>query len=84
MPAKDLKEAIELLHYWQYGDYPDNFTSLLFTMMQKADLGNLAALKKGFPLEFEAWGAWMHAPSSEQFFAQHGLPDHRREEGSSS
>jgi hypothetical protein len=40
------------------GGSEDSFTGLLIVLMQKADPGNLARIRKGFPGEVQAWEIW--------------------------
>jgi hypothetical protein len=42
---------------------PTSFTGLLLTLITKADPGNRARLREGFPRQVAAWEAWCeHAP----------------------
>lgn len=36
-----------------------NFTAMLFRLIQKADMGNKARLKKSFPAEVDLYDWWM-------------------------
>jgi hypothetical protein len=82
MAAQDLKEAVEDLYYWQFGTAmgtADNFSSLLFTMMQKADAGNIVRLAIAFPHEFRAFREWQRAEDPAVFFDSFGVRhDHRK------
>jgi hypothetical protein len=40
------------------GGSEDSFTGLLIVLMQKADPGNLARIRKGFPQQVRAWEPW--------------------------
>jgi hypothetical protein len=40
------------------GGSRDSFTGLLLVLFQKADPGNLARLKRGFPEVHAAWAMW--------------------------
>jgi hypothetical protein len=40
------------------GGSEDSFTGLLLVLMQKADPGNLARIRAGFPREVQAWEIW--------------------------
>jgi hypothetical protein len=40
------------------GGSEDSFTGLLLVLMQKADPGNLARIRAGFPREVQAWETW--------------------------
>lgn len=68
-------EAVKRLHFWQYGSNPDNFTSLLYLMFQKADIANRTKLAWAFPFEYLAWQEWNSSPSQDAFFEKYGLPN---------
>jgi hypothetical protein len=70
--------AVERLHYWQYGDEPTNFTSQLFSLMQKADKENFAKLADAFPEEANALLLWRASSDPDAFFEAHGLPAYRK------
>jgi hypothetical protein len=40
-------------------------------LMQKADLGNLERIRRGFPEAVAVWEAWRRAPTQEEFFMDH-------------
>lgn len=40
------------------GGSEDSFTGLLLLLMQKADPGDLARIRRGFPREVLAWETW--------------------------
>ena len=40
------------------GGSEDSFTGLLLLLMQKADPGNLARIRQGFPEHVRAWETW--------------------------
>lgn len=40
------------------GGSDDSFTGLLLVLMAKADPGNLARIRKGFPREVQVWEMW--------------------------
>lgn len=71
---KDIKHAIAELYYWQYGG-GTNFTSMLFTLLQKADVTNRWKLEQVFLAEVTAWKMWCAAPSQTEFFNKWGLPN---------
>lgn len=68
MAVSELKDAVKELWYWQYGTNPTNFTSVLYTLIAKADLGNKARLETAFPMECEAFDLWQEAPDADEFF----------------
>lgn len=70
-------EAVRRLHFWQYGNNPDNFTSMLYTMFGKADALNRSRLAMVFPAEYWAWREWQDSPSQDEFFERYGLPSFR-------
>jgi hypothetical protein len=52
------------VHLWHelclaLGGSPDSFTGLLLSLIEKADPGNLARLRAGFPRQVAAWEIWM-------------------------
>ena len=61
-----VKEAIRQLYYWQQGS--DCFTASVYKLMQKADAGNLAKLRKAFPDEYNAWIMWNASIVEDDFF----------------
>jgi hypothetical protein len=67
-------EAVRNLHYWQYGRDPDNFTSMLYVMFQKADPSNRAKLALAFPDEARAYFEWCTSPTQDDFFKKYNLP----------
>jgi len=69
----ELKEAVGLLHYWQEDGRANNFTSILFMLMQKSDHSNRYRLRLGFPLEDEALNVWNACPSASDFFEAWGI-----------
>jgi len=71
--ADDLAYAIKQLFFWQYNQCKsDNFSSLLYNLFQKADLGNLQKLTRGFPHEAQALKMWKAAPNDIEFFKSFG------------
>jgi len=68
-----LNEAIRELYFWQHGN-GDNFHSLLYTLIGKADPHNQRQLEMGFPNEVLAWQMWQNAKNPEAFFKYHGIP----------
>lgn len=67
-------DAVKHVHYWQYGQNPTNFTSLLFRLFQKADACNKARLGRAFPIEMCAYMEWYECESQDKFFERYGLP----------
>lgn len=57
---EDLKIKIK---YWQEGG--TNFTSMLFTLIAKADHENRERLRVAFPDVVEAWESWQASPGGE-------------------
>ncbi len=64
---KGVNLAIQELYYWQRCD-GTNFTSLLYTLISKADIGNRARLASAFPNEDLAFRLWKGAPDEDVFF----------------
>lgn len=67
---EDLRKAIKELWYWQYGTDPTNFTSVLYTLISKADGMNKARLRSAYPDECQAFAMWEHAPDAKAFFRE--------------
>lgn len=67
MAAKSFREAVDLLYSWKY-HAGDNFSSLLFNLITKADAANRARLQAAFPLEFRAWSMWLYSVDEKEFF----------------
>lgn len=72
--------AVRQLHYWQYGDRADNFSSILYILFQKADADNRSRLALGFPEYHDAWMEWNRTESQDAFFAKYNLPARRLDE----
>lgn len=67
------KEVIRELWYWQkQNNEPDTpcFTSRLFTLIQTADLKNLARLTMAFPMYVQVMAEWQAASDPEAYFAE--------------
>lgn len=64
----ELLEAIQDLYYWQYPKYTDNFTSLLYSLFEKADRDNSLKLQKGFPAQAIAYNLWHTSINQDVFF----------------
>ncbi len=62
-------EAVGYLLNWQH--HGTSFSSQFFNLLAKADHGNRANLRAGFPYWVSAWEDWQASPSSEDFFKQH-------------
>ena len=73
MAKATLAEAVQELWYWQYGNEPTNFTTLLYKLIAKADMGNKARLAAAFPMEFEAFQEWTEALDAIEFFKSYGI-----------
>jgi hypothetical protein len=71
-----LHKAIEELYHWQRDDDASNFTSLLYTLISKADVRNTYRLADAFPDEYNAFMLWQTAPDENAFFKTwiKGLP----------
>ena len=69
----EFREAVMQLFYWQYGSSRDNFSSILYMLMQKADSSNQAKFQRGFPNEFLAWQCWQRSEDPEAFFKEYGF-----------
>lgn len=67
-------EGAKLLHYWQYGKYPDNFDSMMITLLQKADHSNRRKIEAGWPELYSAWEEWRECESQDRYFERYGLP----------
>lgn len=78
MTHKNYQEAVEAIHYWQYGHNPDNFYSLLLLLFQKADYENRKKLARAFIDLWLAYEEWNESPSTDDFFEKYGLkPSYR-------
>lgn len=61
------------------GGSEDSFTGQLLHLIAKADPGNRARLRRGFPQEVAAWEMWMGNPpmtSAAMTAALQATPDH--------
>ncbi len=67
-----LTEAIKELYFWQFGNN-DNFHSLLYRLISKADYGNRLNLSRAFPAEVLAFTLWQDSEDPDAFYAKHGL-----------
>lgn len=65
-----LTEALRELYFWKFNP-SDNFHSLLFTLIAKADLDNRKSLALAFPAEVLAWNMWQESPDEDEFFKLH-------------
>jgi hypothetical protein len=66
--------AIRELFYWQRRHAnATSFTSMLFTLISKADCFNRKKLKIAFPSEVIAWEMWQSAQDEREFFKQFDL-----------
>lgn len=52
-PDLELIRAEKELYYWYMSREKDNFTSILYTLIAKSDIGNREKLRAGFPKEVE-------------------------------
>lgn len=75
-----LRQAVERLHYWQYGG-GTSFTCYLFRLFQKADQDNVRRMAACWPAEHAAWELWRTASNEDEFFIEWGLPLGPRNEG---
>lgn len=66
-----LKAAIRELYYWQYSKL-NNFHSMLYDLIAKADNSNRAALRRGFPSEVLAYEYWYNSSDPILFFKEKG------------
>ena len=61
------KEAVMELFHWQ-NSTGDNFHSMLYRLIEKADIGNRIRLRRGFPEEVQAYMNWQASATSKEFF----------------
>jgi hypothetical protein len=73
MAKRTNEEAIQELWYWLYGTSPSNFSSVLFSLISKADIENRARLQGAFPMEFNAWMLWQANENEIEFFKKWGV-----------
>jgi len=66
------KEWIDYLYHWQYGG-SSAFSAMLFDLITKADPGNKARIRMGFPEAVAVWEAWYNHPTGSGFFEEHGI-----------
>lgn len=66
------KQAIFELYIW-LRDGRNNFHGLLYTLIAKADSGNLHRLSLGFPIEVNVFKEWRASETSEEFFKKEGV-----------
>ena len=67
-------EGAKAIHYWQYGREPTNFTSMLLTLLQKADIDNRHKINLLWPEIYQAWQEWNDCESQDAYFIRYGLP----------
>ncbi len=75
-PSKiELTYAVKELFFWQYNRMQgDNFHSLLYNLICKADSKNKLKFWKGFPAEMEAMRLWNAASDQgDELFREYGL-----------
>ena len=72
------KKAAFDLYLWQYGG-STSFTSMLFTLVAKADLQNRAKLFTAFPLEVSIWLEWQSTPREQDFFDKYEVVEDDRD-----
>lgn len=68
---KDRKALAHDILYWQQGG--DNFTSLLFTLLCKADPERKAKLTMCFPDEASIFMEWIESASPGAFFETYSI-----------
>lgn len=66
---KEYKEACLNLRAWQFGG--SNFTSLLYTLINKADPVNRAKIRRSYPVEVTVYEDWQKSPDEKDFFKKH-------------
>ena len=63
--------AVHLYTWQHYGG--DNFHSILFRLIAKADALSVNALRKGFPYEVSVYYEWFNSETPETFYKKYGL-----------
>jgi len=68
---RKLADAVFELKVWRNGG--DSFTSKLFDLICKADLGNRNKLRQAFPSEVAILEEWQRSRDEESFFKKWGV-----------
>ena len=71
-PEKQKEDIAFDLYLWQYTD-STSFTSMLFTLIAKADRQNKIRIQAGFPLHVEVFNEWQNSESQDLFFHKYGI-----------
>ena len=66
----NLDEAIRELYYSKYQNN-DNFHSMLYRLIAKADPSNRRRLSVGFPAEVLAYTMWLESENEKEFFEKY-------------
>lgn len=67
---ENFAKAVKELAYWQQNPVANNFHSLLYRLICKADEQNSVKLLTGFPDEMTAYLLWYKSTSSDDFFKE--------------
>jgi len=67
---KDFAKAVKELYNWQKNPSADNFYSILYLLICKADIQNSIRILIGFPEAMIAYTLWCQSESSEKFFEE--------------
>jgi len=74
MGAKNLREAFDEFANWRRNLNVHNrsgskcFSEMLFDLINKADPGNLSALRRAFGMEVAVFEEWRNAPTEIEFY----------------
>lgn len=66
------EQAIQRLWDWQHGG--TSFSSMLFSLIHKADSENHRRLYQAFPVHFTTWQLWNNYESQDKFFDEFFKP----------
>jgi 2-oxo-4-hydroxy-4-carboxy--5-ureidoimidazoline (OHCU) decarboxylase len=67
---ENFAKAVRELRYWQQNPTANNFHSMLYNLICKADERNKTKLLTGFPDEMTAYLLWYKSTSSDDFFKE--------------
>ncbi len=66
----DLEYAAAVRKLWEWQNGQTHFTAQLYTLISKADPGNMVKLKSAFPIEVQVYKDWQQSPDEHEFFEE--------------
>lgn len=75
----ELKTAIEKLQHWLFNPMETNFSSLLYSLIAKADEDNFKKLLKGFPVRTTAYLLWYSSKDEDAFWDEYSISPIKKE-----